>query len=265
LGLKAGLIEKAVSQKPQDHFSQVAGDYATFRPHYPAILFQWLASITPRHELAWDAGTGNGQSAVALARYFSRVLATDFSAGQIENAMAHPKVQYRVAVAEQSGAAMESVDLVTVAQALHWFDTGKFFAEVNRVLVPSGAVAAWTYGVARADHPGSDRVLHKFYYHDIAPWWPENRRLVEEGYQSIPFPFTRLAAPGFEMKVSWNLPELTGYIGTWSAVSRYRSATGDDPIPLLVRRLEESWGNPLEHREIRWPLSILAGVKRGGK
>ena len=229
-----------MSQKPQDHFSQVAGDYAAFRPHYPASLFRWLVSITPRHQLAWDAGTGNGQAAVALAQYFSRVIATDFSAGQIENAISHPRVEYRVAAADQSGAASESVDLVTVAQALHWFDTGKFFAEVNRVLMPSGAVAAWTYGIVRADDPGTDRVLHDFYYHAIGPWWPENRRLVEEGYQSIPFPFTRVVAPEFEMKVHWNIPELAGYIGTWSAVGRYRDATGDDPVPRLVGQLGES-------------------------
>lgn len=251
-----------MSQRPQDHFSQVAGDYAAFRPHYPASLFKWLTSITPRHDLAWDAGTGNGQSAVALAEYFTRVMATDFSAGQIENAVRHPKIQYHVALAERSGAAPESVDLVTVAQALHWFDSEKFFAEVNRVLVPSGAVAAWTYGIVRADDPVSDRVLHDFYYHDIGPWWPDNRRLVEEGYRSIPFPFTRLAAPEFEMKVSWNLPELTGYIGTWSAVGRYRKATGDDPLPGLAKRLGESWSNPMERHEIRWPLRILAGVKK---
>ena len=246
-------------QSPQDHFSEVAGAYATFRPHYPEALFEWLASITPRHEVAWDAGTGNGQAAVALARYFNRVLATDMSAEQVENANAHPKVEYRVAVAEESGAAAASIDLVTVAQALHWFDIHAFMAEVSRVLVPSGAIAAWTYGVVRADEPDADRVLHDFYYHEIGPWWPANRKLVEEGYQGIAFPFRRIAAPDFEMKVRWNLAELTGYIGTWSAVSRYRNSKDADPIPQLHQRLAESWDNPLERREIRWPLRVIAG------
>ena len=250
-----------MSLPPQDHFSQVAGDYATFRPRYPESLFQWLASLTPQHDLAWDAGTGNGQSAVALAGYFARVLATDFSAEQIANATAHPGVEYRVAVAEESGARSGSIDLVTVAQALHWFDTGRFFAEVQRVLVPSGIVAAWTYGVVRADDPDANQLLHDFYYNEIGPWWPENRRLVEEGYRTIPFPFTPLDAPHFEMNVSWNVAELTGYVGTWSAVSRYRKATGQDPIPNLTERLAHQWGNPLERREIRWPIRVLAGVK----
>ena len=253
-----------MSQPPQDHFSQVAGDYRTFRPQYPASLFEWLASLTSRHELAWDAGTGNGQAAVALAKYFDHVIATDFSAGQLANAVRHPRVDYRVAPAEQSGAAAASVDLVTVAQALHWFDTGRFFAEVRRVLVPSGVVAAWTYGIVRADQPAADQVLHNFYYHRIGPWWPENRQLVEEGYRSIHFPFAMLDIPAFEMKVSWNVPELTGYVGTWSAVSRYREATGTDPVPDLAQQLTVSWGNPLERREIRWSLRVLAGVKNEG-
>jgi SAM-dependent methyltransferase len=250
-----------VNRHPQDHFSQVAGDYAAFRPSYPQALFPWLASITPGHALAWDAGTGNGQAAVALAPYFSRVLATDFSSGQIQQAIAHPKVEYRVAPAEQSGLGAASVDLVTVAQALHWFDTAAFFAEVTRVLVTSGAVAAWTYGVVHADEVGTDRMLHDFYYREIGPWWPEKRRLVEEGLQSIAFPFTRITAPRFDMEVRWNLAELVGYIGTWSAVSRYREAKGEDPVPRLAQRLTESWGNPLERRKIHWPLSVLAGVK----
>jgi ubiquinone/menaquinone biosynthesis C-methylase UbiE len=253
-----------VSHPPEDHFSQVAEDYRTFRPRYPASLFEWLGSLTPRHDLAWDAGTGNGQSAVALAEYFDNVIATDFSAGQIANASLHPRVEYRVAPAEQSGAASDSVDLVTVAQALHWFDTARFFGEVQRVLVPSGVVAAWTYGIVRADQPAADQVLHDFYYHQIGPWWPENRKLVEEGYRSIHFPFTLLNTPDFQMKVRWSVPELTGYIGTWSAVSRYRKATGQDPVPDLARRLTASWGNPLERREIRWSLRVLAGVKSEG-
>jgi len=150
---------------------------------------------------------------------------------------------------------------VTVAQALHWFDIPAFMNEATRVLVPSGAIAAWTYGIVRADDPVTDQVLHDFYYKEIGPWWPANRKLVESGYQGIAFPFTRIAAPDFYMKVSWNLKELTGYIGTWSAVGRYRAARADDPVPALHRRLASSWGNPLERREIRWSLSVLAGTR----
>jgi SAM-dependent methyltransferase len=250
-----------VSQHPSDHFSQVAGDYAAYRPGYPDELFAWLASLVPRHLLAWDAGTGNGQAAVSLAPYFARVVATDFSAGQIDNAIPHSRVEYHVAPGDQSGLQSDSVDLATVAQALHWFDTGKYFAEVERVLVTGGVVAAWTYGVAHADEPNADRVLQEFYYEEIGPWWPENRRMVEDGYQSIPFPFIRIPDPSFAMRVEWDLRELAGYIGTWSAVSRYRNARGRDPIPGLTQRLARGWGDPESRRAIHWPLSVLAGRK----
>jgi hypothetical protein len=243
-----------------NHFGQVAGAYAAFRPHYPEALFEWLSSIAPGHQLAWDAGTGSGQAAVALARHFSRVIATDLSAEQIANATQHPRVDYRVAAAERSELPEASVDLVTVAQALHWFAITEFMAEVTRVLVRSGAVAVWTYGVVRVDQPAADQVLHDFYYHEIGPWWPANRKMVEEGYRNVFFPFTRIDAPSLEMRVQWNLPELIGYIGTWSSVSRYRTAKGEDPLPSLNERLAVPWGNPLERREIRWPLSVLAGI-----
>jgi SAM-dependent methyltransferase len=250
-----------VSAESKDHFGQVAGEYAAFRPHYPDALYQWVASIVAGHALAWDAGTGNGQAAVALADHFSRVLATDFSEGQIKQAIPHHRVEYRVAPAEQSGLGDASADLVTIAQALHWFDIPAFFAEVDRVLVPAGAVVAWTYGVVHADSAATDQVLDDFYYREIWPWWPENRKLVEDGYQSVTFPFRSIPTPPFDMTVRWTLAELVGYIGTWSAVSRYRKGKGADPIPGLTERLAAQWGNSMERREIRWPLRVLAGAK----
>lgn len=250
-----------MNEQPQDHFSQVAGDYATFRPRYPAELFAWLASIAPHHDLAWDAGTGNGQAAVALAAHFTRVVATDFSAGQIAHAIPHPHVEYQVAPADQSPLKANSAGLVTVAQALHWFEPTTFFREVQRVLVTRGAMSAWTYGVIHADEAGADQVLHDFYYREMGPWWPENRRLVEDGYRTIPFPFTRIPAPPFTMQARWSLDELAGYIGTWSAVSRFRNAERHDPIPELTQRLNRTWGDPGLKRLISWPLSVLVGRK----
>jgi SAM-dependent methyltransferase len=250
-----------VSEHPQDHFSEVAGRYAEFRPRYPAPLFRWLADIAPGRRLAWDAGTGNGQAAVALAEYFDHVVATDFSEGQIASAMHHPQVEYQVRPSDHSGLPVASADLVTAAQALHWFDTDRFFEEVGRVLRPGGVIAAWSYGVVHGDEEILDRTLHQFYYDEIGPWWPENRKLVEEGYRTIAFPFTRIEAPALQMIALWRLDQLTGYIGTWSAVSRYRAAFGRDPVPDLSARLAEHWGSPQTVREIRWPLSVIAGVK----
>jgi ubiquinone/menaquinone biosynthesis C-methylase UbiE len=242
-----------------DHFSRVADAYAAFRPRYPSELFDWLASVVPGRGQVWDVGTGNGQAALGLAPFFRRIIATDFSAGQIQAAESHPRIEYRVAPAENSGIDSQSVDLVTVAQALHWFDLAAFFAEARRVLVPGGVVAAWTYGVVHADEPEADRVLHHFYYQEIGPWWPENRKLVEDGYRTIAFPFAPLDPPRLDMTAHWSLTELLGYIGTWSAVSRCREATRTDPVSGLGSRLAVSWGNPQNRRLISWPLSLLAG------
>ena len=243
----------------QDHFSKVAGDYAAYRPRYPEKLYQWLASVSPGTRLAWDAGTGNGQAAVALAAFFQRVIATDFSADQIREAAADPRVEYQVASVEKSGLADESVELITIAQALHWFNPEAFFAEARRVLVPGGVIAAWTYGVVHGDDRPTDELLHQFYYDEMGPWWPENRKLVEAGYRTIRFPFTELSPPPFEMRVRWSLGELLGYIGTWSAVSRCREGSGTDPLASLATRLAAVWGDPQAQREIRWPLSMRAG------
>ncbi|PYQ63818.1 MAG: SAM-dependent methyltransferase [Acidobacteria bacterium] len=247
-----------------DHFSGVSPAYAEFRPGYPKELFDWLAGLPPRRDLAWDCGTGSGQAAVALASRFDRVIATDASAGQIAAASPHQRVDYRVASAQASGIESGSVDLVAVAQALHWFDTSAFFAEARRVLRPDGAIAAWTYGNPRVDDPRADEILWRFTTGTIGPWWPPERELVDSGYRTIDFPFAEVEAPGFEMEARWTLPELLGYIGTWSGVARFRAARGGDPDPLeeLAKALDPAWGAPRSHRRIMWPLAVRAGRRK---
>ncbi len=242
-----------------DHFSAVAGHYADFRPHYPAALFDWLAAQTPAHALAWDCGAGSGQASVALAEHFARVHATDAGAGQLALAVAHPQVQYVVATAEHSGLADSSADLVTVAQALHWFDLPAFYAEVRRVLKPDGIIAAWTYGVHVTEGDEVNAQVRHFYNDIVGPYWPPERRHVENGYCELPFPFKRIDAPPFTMQVQWSLPQLLGYLGSWSATARYRQANGSDPLPALEQALLPLWGNPAQPRTVSWPLSLLVG------
>lgn len=242
-----------------DHFSAVAGHYADFRPHYPVALFDWLATQTPAHSLAWDCGAGSGQASVALAAHFARVHATDASAGQLAQAVAHPHVEYVVATAEHSGLADSSADLVTVAQALHWFDLPAFYAEVRRVLKPDGIIAAWTYGVHVTEGDEVNAQVRHFYSDIVGPYWPPERRHVENGYRELPFPFTRIDAPPFTMQVQWSLPQLLGYLGSWSATARYRQANGSDPLPALEQALRPLWGNPAQPRTVSWPLSLLVG------
>jgi SAM-dependent methyltransferase len=242
-----------------DHFSGVAGAYAEHRPRYPERLFAWLSSLVPRHEIAWDCATGNGQAAVALAPYFARVVATDASAAQIAAAYSDERVEYRVAPAEASGLAGKSIDLVTVGQALHWFDRAAFFAEARRVLRSDGVIAAWTYGATEFDDPRLDAAHRAFYVDTVGPFWPAERSLVETGYRNIEFPFEEIEVPSFEMVTLWPLATFIGYVGTWSAVTRFRAERGVDPVPDLARDLGAAWGDPEIPRRIRWPLAMRVG------
>lgn len=242
-----------------DHFSRQAPDYAKYRPDYPEALFSWLADRSPAHEFAWDAGCGSGQASLPLARHFRSVLATDLSVAQISQAHPHPAVRYRAAPCDASGLPPASCDLVTVAQAIHWFDFDAFYAEVRRVLKPHGLLAVWTYTLLRGD-PGLNAAIEAFYKDVLTPWWPPQRRWVEQGYDGMPFPFTPLSpVPAFEIRLHWTLDELVGYVGTWSAVQRCLAETGEDPSHQLFLRLRPVWGEPAAVREIVWPIVLLAG------
>lgn len=245
-----------------DHFGGVARGYVEFRPTYPEALFAWLASIAPGSALAWDCATGSGQAAVALAAHFERVIATDASAEQIAQAQGHPRVEYRIAAAESCGLGPASVDLVTVAQALHWFDLPRFHAEVRRVLKPRGVIAEWAYGLTEIDHGPIDRHVQSFYSDIVGPYWPANRLHIERGYSDLPFPFECIAAPAFTMRVEWTLAQFAGYLRTWSATSRYRAALGVDPVVALEAQLQEDWGGAA--RSVSWPLTLRAGIGGGG-
>jgi SAM-dependent methyltransferase len=242
-----------------DHFSRLAPAYANCRPGYPDELFVYLAEVCSRRSVAWDCAAGTGQASVPLARFFHRVIATDASAAMIDNATPHPNVEYRVGVAEASDLESGTVDLVTVAQALHWLDLDRFYAEVKRVLIPGGVLAVWTYGVHYLDDEAIDRAIGQFYSDIVGPYWPGERRHVESGYRTLPFPFPELAPPPFSMQEEWTLAELLGYLGTWSATQRFREIKRYDPVEQLAGELRPLWGNAASVRRIRWPLSLRVG------
>lgn len=242
-----------------DHFSPLAERYAALRPTYPPELFAWLATLPARRERAWDAGTGSGQAAVALAELFAEVIATDAAEAQLAQATPHPGVTYRRATAEDSGIADGSVDLVTVAQAAHWFDLDRFYAEVRRVLAPGGAVALWCYlGVTL--EPAIDRVVARYYREVVGPYWPPERAAVEDGYRSLPFPFAEITAPTFHVRQRWDLARFAGYLGTWSASRHWSDAHGGaDPLAEIAADLAAAWGDPAVEREVEWPLGLRVG------
>lgn len=241
----------------KNHFSAQATEYAQYRPRYPAALFEWLASIAPGRTLAWDCGTGNGQAAVALAAHFERVIASDPSAEQIAHAEPHPRVQYFVGTAEAPPAEARGADLVTCAQALHWFDFDRFYAGLDGILKPGGIFAAWGYGLMQVT-PAVDAVVLDYYQNIVGPYWPPDRAHIESGYRSIPFPFDEMAAPPFAMSAKWDLDALLGYLDTWSATRRYRAALGEDPLLALRPVLGAAWGEGAA-RDIEWPLFLRAG------
>jgi len=247
--------------KFKDHFSGHAAEYAKFRPHYPGELFEYLASISPRHELAWDCATGNGQAAVGLARHFENVIATDASVQQIESAELNDRISYRVAPAEASGINSASVDLILVAQALHWFNFEAFFTEAKRVLKEDSVLAISSYKVLEIA-PEIDAIIWKFYSETIGPFWPTESELVETDYKDIEFPFTELPPSQFEICEQWNLHQLAGYLRTWSATQNFIAACGFDPVDSLVEELRAVWKNPEQMREIKWPLHLRVGVLR---
>jgi SAM-dependent methyltransferase len=242
-----------------DHFSGVAASYGAYRPRYPEKLFATLASLTPARALAWDCATGTGQAAVPLAAWFEQVVATDASSTQIAHAEPHPRVSYRVAAACASGLPDRSVGLVTVAQALHWLDLPPFYAEVRRVLSAGGMLAVWTYGRGSIEPQIVDDLVAELYESVVGPYWPPERHWVDEGYRSLDFPFDEVSIETPPMTASWTLPQLLGYLSTWSAVTRYIAATGIDPLPPLSERLAPHWGPPERVRRIEWPLSVRAG------
>jgi SAM-dependent methyltransferase len=242
-----------------DHFSDVAQLYAKFRPTYPSELFVWLAGICSNRDLAWDVGAGNGQASVALAAHFTRVLATDQSDAQIAQSVPHERVEYRAAPAERSGLADASVDLVTIAQALHWFNLDAFYSEVRRVLKPGAAVAAWTYGVLNVEGEAVGARLSHFYHRVVGQYWPAERRHVENGYADLPFPFEEVTSPALAIGQAWNLDGLLNYCRSWSATSQCMRATGSDPVLALESELSPVWGPRTQRRMVSWPIAIRAG------
>jgi len=241
----------------KDLFSANASDYARYRPGYPPALFAHLASLVADHRAAWDCATGNGQAAALLAPHFERVLATDASEKQLAEAAPHPRVHYSLGAAEASGLADQSVTLVTVAQAFHWFRHAAFFAEVRRVARPGqSALALLAYDLARIE-PAVDALLDDYYTRVVGEYWEPERRLVEDGYRSIPVPFEELPAPPQAMQARWSAAQLVGYLGTWSATTRARRALGRDPLADLAGPLLAAWGpDPAAEKLVTWPLAV---------
>lgn len=243
----------------KDHFSGHSSSYQKFRPSYPGEMFEFLVSLTPSQTLAWDCATGNGQAAIALAKHFTQVIATDASENQIANAIPDNNITYQVAEAERTHIKENSVDLITVAQALHWFDIAAFYQEAQRVLTNSGIMAVWSYQFLCISQE-LDNAIHYLYKDILDPYWPAERKLVEEGYANVDFPFKSVSTPPFNMTAEWNFHQLLGYLSTWSAVERYKAEKSSDPLLIVKDTLRGIWGDVDTAKQIQWPLSMRVGI-----
>ncbi len=242
----------------EDHFSELAETYSKYRPTYPEKLFEYLASCCKQNQQAWDCGTGNGQAARSLAEYFDNVLATDASKEQLQQAPAHPKVTFRVGPAEKVSLKDSSTDLVTVAAAVHWFNFDKFYAEVKRVLKPNGVIAVWGYHLFEIT-PAVDNLLIKYYREILKDSWPEQFKFVDNRYRNLPFPFSELTPPHFEMITEWNLDQVAGFLSSWSGTKIYQQKKGYHPLKEIWDNLVKAWGDEKQKRKANWPLYIRIG------
>lgn len=240
----------------KDHFSGHASIYREARPSYPDALFDWLAQLAPARELAWDCGCGSGQASVSLAGRFARVYASDPSASQIANAKPRENIQYHAEPSDHCSLPDASTDLVTIAQALHWFDFDAFYAEVRRVLKPGSVIAAWSYADCHVT-PAIEALKNRVYVDLVGPYWSPERKLVEAGYRTIPFPFVDIPAPRFEMSAQWKIDQFLAYLRSWSATQRYLKDKGEDPVALVEAELRAAWGEQV--REVRWDFYVRCG------
>jgi SAM-dependent methyltransferase len=241
----------------KDLFSSNAPQYAAFRPDYPAALYDFIFSHVKDFSTAWDCATGNGQAAKELSSRFQQVYGTDISEKQMLSGHQASNIHYLVSPAEQNNFPDNFFDLITVAQAAHWFNLDKFYDEIKRVAKPNAVLAIWGYGLLNVN-PAFDQKLLKFYRDVVGPYWDPERKLIDESYQTIPFPFREIESPGFSFTKPWNIQHLQGYLGTWSAVQKYIKANGHDPVSVFIDESAESFGNGVQ--EVRFPLFLRLGI-----
>lgn len=239
-------------------FDQGGKRYARFRPEYPHALSDFLARIAPAHRLAVDVGCGTGQLTLHLARAFDAVTGLDPSQDQIANAAHQANVRYICAPAEKLPLPDTCADLITAAQAAHWFDLPAFYAEARRIAVRGGVLALISYGVLVLDEKLRERFT-RFYYDEIGPFWPPERKLVDSGYAGIDFPFDPIEPPRMEIRKDWDLEQTLGYISTWSAVRRAREAGREELLKNFADDLAALWGDAAQTRAVAWPINMRVG------
>lgn len=244
----------------KDYFSGHSKIYAAFRPAYPEALYQFVLSHVSNFDKAWDCATGNGQVAQVLCRHFSHVEATDISQSQLDNAFIANNIHYAACPAEQTPFADAAFDLITVAQALHWFDHEKFFTEVSRVAKRGTVLAVWGYSVLTVNKE-IDKLFYHYYNNIVGPYWDDARKHIEEEYAAIHFPFENCITKKFSMSVVWTAEHFIGYLRSWSATQKFIQENGYDPLEKIAQQLHAFW-NPTETKAVIFPIFVKLMVLR---
>ncbi len=243
----------------KDNFSKQADLYSRFRPGYPQKLYDFLIKLVTDKKAAWDCGTGNGQVAAKLAQYFEKVYATDASANQLANAVKKENIFYSVENADQTSFENNKFDLITVAQAIHWFDFEKFYEQARRTLKQESLIVVFGYNLMRINKE-IDFIIDDFYKNIIGPYWDAERKYVDENYRTIPFPFKEIKTPDFMSEYEWTFEEVTGYLNTWSAVQHFISKNNQNPVGEIIEPLKKAWGGD-QKRKVSFPIFMRAGRK----
>ena len=241
----------------KDNFSAQASLYSKYRPTYPNSVFEFIYKVVPGNDYAWDCATGNGQIAVELSKVFNKVAATDISANQLAGAKQRENIMYLLENAEHSSFPDSSFDLITVGQAIHWLNFDNFYAEVHRTLKPNGIIAVLGYPLMRIDSK-VDKVIEYFYNTVLKDYWDDERRFIDQQYQTIPFPFSEIKAPEFLIQLKWDLNGLFGFLNTWSAVQHYMKRNKNNPVDLIADQLKEEWGGEIA-KEVTFKLLVRIG------
>lgn len=242
----------------KDYFSTQAKEYSKSRPKYPAELFSYLSSLVKEHNTAWDCATGNGQAAIGLEPYFDKIFATDASSSQIEHAELHPKIEYRTATAENSGLNSDSIDLLTVATAIHWINTDIFYPEAKRIVKNGGVLAVWTYSESHVNDE-IDMVSRNYSEKIIGEHWPNENKKAWDFDNKIHIPFENIETPDFEIHLNWNLNDFLKYLFTWSATQNYIRETGKNPIEIVYDDFLSAWKDEYLKRDIKMKLKLKVG------
>lgn len=246
----------------ESRFSKQAELYSRYRPDYPHELYEFIFQHLKAYNRAWDCATGSGQVASVLANHFDQVYASDISQEQIRYAPQKPNITYSTVPAEDTGFTPDQFDLITVAQAIHWFDFDKFYNEVKRVAREEALIAVIGYSRITIDSELDD-VINPFYDRMFGQYFNNNREYLEDKYRSIPFPFEEIDSPGFERKLTWTLDDLSGYLNSWSATQQYQQDYGVNPVDEFLEKVQPIWNGNLKHT-VTFPIFLRLGkVKQG--